>query len=445
MRLSLTVMVIFLLLTAGAVFGSDGTMEGAVKPYNSSPESRGGLIHQTDSTYVLTPIESATVSASNVWRDNRHRAYYNTSTGWANGCLLFDVSMIPDNEEITSMTLRCYLEDAYSSPRNNPVVDVYWAANDNWTRSSVQAGAVTTDTLLVDSIPFSVYTQYYDFVIDVSAHDWSIDLLDNYITLIFKNDVTYYSYVYFFGAYGTPTGSPPELTIVTGPGSDLVVTLTPHNTPIVIPSGGGSFTFDAQIENTTNNAISFDAWTDVILPNGATYGPIILRTGLNAPGGATISRTNLLQVVPGGAPGGAYTYVGNVGTHPGTVIDSDGFDFSKLMRDGGSVNQGQGWTLYGWDDETGSANLPVSYDALSASPNPFNPETVLSFELQNAGMVNLAVYDVKGRNVATLAQSWMSAGAHQVLWSASEIPSGVYFARLNAAGKVHTCKLLLLK
>jgi hypothetical protein len=50
----------------------------------------------------------------------------------------------------------------------------------------------------------------------VSAHDWSIDLADNQLCLGFTNDVNYYSYVYFIGAYGDPPGPPPELTITTG-------------------------------------------------------------------------------------------------------------------------------------------------------------------------------------------------------------------------------------
>ena len=54
----------------------------------------------------------------------------------------------------------------------------------------------------------------YDFVLDATAHDWAGDLADDQICLGFTNDVDHYSYVYFFGAGGSPQGPPPELTIV---------------------------------------------------------------------------------------------------------------------------------------------------------------------------------------------------------------------------------------
>ena len=443
---SLLYAVSLLVITAGLALAIDGTFEGAVIPSSGGIQSRGGIIHQTDSTYVLTPFESASIDISNVWRDNRHRAYYSGRN--VNGCLLFDVSSIPDNSVITSMTLRCYLENAYASPRDNPIVDVYWAANDNWTRATIQGGSVNTDTLLVDNIPFTTYIPYYDFILDVNAHDWTIDLLDDRITLIFKNDVTYYSFVYFFGAYGAPAGPPPELTIVAGPASDLVVTLTPLNTPIQIPAGGGTFSYDAQIENTTNLPVSFDAWTEVILPNGASYGPLILRTGLSVPGGAVISRTGLAQFVPGYAPAGDYTYIGNVGTYPGNIIDSDGFQFSKLFDGDNSCHHNQGWALYGWDepyDADISGGIPSAFSLLSASPNPFNPQTTLNFNLDEAGVVKLVIYDLQGREKAVLWDGWAPAGKRQAHFDASGYSSGVYFARLNSGNEISVCKLLLIK
>jgi hypothetical protein len=162
-------------------------------------------------TYVLNPIESVSISPSSVWTDNRHRVYY--SSEYVDGYLLFDISAVPDNAEIVAMTLRCYLENAYGSPNGNPVVDVHYSANDGWTRYTVGPGGLSLGALLVDDVPFSSYITYYDFALDVSAHDWAVDLADDQICFGFRNDVNYYSYVYFFGAYGDPVGPPPELTI----------------------------------------------------------------------------------------------------------------------------------------------------------------------------------------------------------------------------------------
>ena len=225
----------------------------------------------------------------------------------------------------------------------------------------------------------------------------------------------------------------------TGP---LSVTLTPLNLPINIPGGGGTFHFNAQIINNTNQTQNFDAWTEAELPNGSIYGPIILRTNIMIPANATILRTGIAQYVPPAAPPGSYSYIGNAGTHPGTVIDSDSFGFLKLPSDG-SVNHNQGWAVYGWFDETISS--PCEFSFADASPNPFNPETQLTFTLPEAGEASLMIYDVNGRLIAVIADGWHSAGSHSITFNAPDLASGVYFATVKTAGFIKTQKLLLLK
>ncbi len=235
--------------------------------------------------------------------------------------------------------------------------------------------------------------------------------------------------------------------IVTGtPGvSPLLVTLTPHNPPIQIPAGGGPFTYDASVENTTQDPITFDAWVIVMLPNGIPYGPLIQRNGLIIPAGATILRT-LNQNVPGMAPPGEYTMVGSAGVYPDSVISTDSFTFNKLAGDGAQSNYNN-WTCTGWESEYQSIieNHKSQITNLAASPNPFNCNSTITFTLGQASQVELAVYDPAGRQVALLAEGWMPSGAHSVNFNAQDLPSGVYFARLSAANTVKTEKLLLLK
>lgn len=78
-------------------------------------------------------------------------------------------------------------------------------------------------------------------------------------------------------------------------------------------------------------------------------------------------------------------------------------------------------------------------------PNPFNPMTNIQFDLAKAGSVKLAVYDVTGRQVATLLDEAMSAGAHVVTFDGSSFTTGVYFARLESGGESMTKKMILLK
>jgi hypothetical protein len=79
------------------------------------------------------------------------------------------------------------------------------------------------------------------------------------------------------------------------------------------------------------------------------------------------------------------------------------------------------------------------------SPNPFNPTTAISFELRDASIVNLAVYDISGRLVATLADGGRETGKHEEVFDASVLPSGIYFARLAAAGQQQVLKIVLMK
>ena len=84
-------------------------------------------------------------------------------------------------------------------------------------------------------------------------------------------------------------------------------------------------------------------------------------------------------------------------------------------------------------------------------PNPFNPSTQMRFGLPEAAHVSLVLYDILGREVATLANGMMEAGYHSAIWNAQNAASGMYFARLvviDALGKqgyAKTTKLMLMK
>jgi hypothetical protein len=88
--------------------------------------------------------------------------------------------------------------------------------------------------------------------------------------------------------------------------------------------------------------------------------------------------------------------------------------------------------------------------ALRASPNPFNPQTVIEYELPRAGHARLRVHDLRGRLVATLVDGQQSAGRHTATWRATgprhaTLPSGAYLLRLEAAGEVRTARVTVLK
>ena len=78
-------------------------------------------------------------------------------------------------------------------------------------------------------------------------------------------------------------------------------------------------------------------------------------------------------------------------------------------------------------------------------PNPFNPSTKISFTLPQQQMVELCVFDLSGRTVATMAHGILPAGDHHLTFDGTALPTGIYFARLVAGDVHHAQKLVLLK
>jgi len=89
--------------------------------------------------------------------------------------------------------------------------------------------------------------------------------------------------------------------------------------------------------------------------------------------------------------------------------------------------------------------------ALSGNhPNPFNPTTVISFDLPSSAFAQITVLSLDGKQVATLLAAQLAAGSHNVTWNARnnlgrQMPSGTYFYRLEAGGVVDSRRMLLLK
>lgn len=82
-------------------------------------------------------------------------------------------------------------------------------------------------------------------------------------------------------------------------------------------------------------------------------------------------------------------------------------------------------------------DLPLLRTGLDLYPNPFNPRAQLGFDLQNAGQILLAVYDARGRRVATLHEGYSEAGPRQFHWDGRDDggqnqPGGVYLFRLES-------------
>ena len=112
---------------------------------------------------------------------------------------------------------------------------------------------------------------------------------------------------------------------------------------------------------------------------------------------------------------------------------SDDFMMRALMAEG----------FIGVEEQPGVS--PFEFALSQNYPNPFNPKTAISYQLPAAGMVKLAVYDITGREAASLVDGYKSAGEYEVVFDGSELSSGIYFVRLSAGVFEDVRKMVLLK
>ncbi len=156
------------------------------------------------------------------------------------------------------------------------------------------------------------------------------------------------------------------------------------------------------------------------------------------------------------------TYGGSGGEWPATLLQIDNGNY---LVGGSTTSFGGGYTDF-WMlclegtpagiEPSSSSRLPNLF-LYHPHPNPFNGETVLSFELPIASFVRLEVFDVNGRPVgahgcastpgggSTPALQWYPAGTHHITFDGRDLPSGIYLARLQAGELTSVQKLVLMK
>ena len=89
--------------------------------------------------------------------------------------------------------------------------------------------------------------------------------------------------------------------------------------------------------------------------------------------------------------------------------------------------------------------VPTGYHLAENYPNPFNPSTTIEFEIPNAGLVSLKVYNTLGQLVRTLVDQHLEVGAYKFHFDASGLSSGVYFYALDAEDLTLWKRMIFLK
>jgi hypothetical protein len=89
--------------------------------------------------------------------------------------------------------------------------------------------------------------------------------------------------------------------------------------------------------------------------------------------------------------------------------------------------------------------VPTGFSLEQNYPNPFNPTTNFGFRIANFGFVSLKVFDVLGKEVATVVNENRETGNYKIAYDGSTLPSGVYFYRLTANGFSETKRMVLIR
>ena len=233
--------------------------------------------------------------------------------------------------------------------------------------------------------------------------------------------------------------------------------------------GGGICITDSSIVDVINNTFLDNNGMGVYLYDGCTVSfinNILVGTdvggGLNVGWGMVVlnadyndvwdnSPANYVNCQPGGHdisldPMFVDPGIGDFHLQEGSPCIDAGDPASPLDPDGTIADMGAFYYDQSVWVAPGSPSPQLTAYSLSpAYPNPFNPSTAISYQLQAASFVKLVVYDVMGREVAKLVDGYKPAGSYELTFDGSDLASGVYLARLNTNGNTLTQKLLLIK
>ena len=126
------------------------------------------------------------------------------------------------------------------------------------------------------------------------------------------------------------------------------------------------------------------------------------------------------------------------------------WQFSNTDGDGGSLRSGLAInnlmiTLPELTSTVTETGIPTSVSLKQNYPNPFNPTTIIQYQLPSSEFVQLQVFDMLGRQVATLVNGQQSEGTHTVNFDASGLSSGIYIYRLDAGGQTQVKQMTLIK
>ena len=241
-------------------------------------------------------------------------------------------------------------------------------------------------------------------------------------------------------------GNVVEVELTPGQQSVITTTLDPLETIFTFP-----FTFNSTVSyngvktNVTEiNGLPLFTTTTTIVSSSMVdaYGTMIM------PGGRLVDALRVKKdeiTIIQGPPQIysrtiTYNYEAKDGTRvsvPSDTVQSE----TGIINNTGPVS----WTDRFPSDVKIAETLPDNYFLQQNYPNPFNPSTTISYLVPEIEFVTLKVYDVLGNEIVTLVNGEKSVGSYKAEFNGIELPSGIYFYRLQAGSFVETKKMILMK
>ncbi len=192
---------------------------------------------------------------------------------------------------------------------------------------------------------------------------------------------------------------------------------------------------------TSNGANPHFTWTSPNQPTGVSFSYYIYRdTGSGFQHIGTTSSTSYtdtgVEIDKFGST--TYYYVKAKGSHSPLSAASNTVELRTDTASKGLPGNGS-------DQNQGSEGEKNLLGILSVYPNPFNPETKISYNLPRESRVTLSVYNIAGQKIATLIAEQQSAGTHTAIFDGKSLPAGIYLVNLQVGREKHLQKVLLVK
>jgi hypothetical protein len=131
-------------------------------------------------------------------------------------------------------------------------------------------------------------------------------------------------------------------------------------------------------------------------------------------------------------------------TKSGAVVEAVASD-TTASNSGIIQTDGATWSSTNTVGVENEDQIPTQYSLSQNYPNPFNPSTKIKYQMPKSGLTTLKIYDILGKEVATLVNENKMAGYYEINFDASQLASGIYIYQLKANDFVFSKKMILLK